>query len=63
MTAVRMTQGLMVSSTLRNLQMGLSKYADLQEQLSTGKRVIRASDSPTDATASMRTRRSERAHV
>ena len=56
MTAVRMTQGLMVSSTLRNLQMGLSKYADLQEQLSTGKRVIRASDSPTDATASMRTR-------
>lgn len=56
MTTVRVTQPMLVASSLRNLQSGLNKYADLQEQLSTGKRVNRASDSPTDATGSMRTR-------
>lgn len=56
MSTVRVTQPMMVATSLRNLQSGLSKYADLQEQLSTGKVLNRASDSPTDATASMRTR-------
>ncbi|GAA4115984.1 flagellar hook-associated protein FlgL [Nocardioides fonticola] len=56
MSVVRVTQPMLVASSLRNLQGGLNKYADLQEQLSTGKRVNRASDSPSDATGSMRTR-------
>ncbi|MBZ5736155.1 flagellar hook-associated protein FlgL [Nocardioides sp. TRM66260-LWL] len=56
MSTVRVTQPMMVGMSLRNLQSSLSKYNDLQERLSTGKVVNRASDSPTDATASMRTR-------
>lgn len=56
MTTVRITQPMLAHATLRNLQMGLSRYADLQERLSTGKKVLRASDSPTDATAAMRAR-------
>lgn len=56
MSVVRVTQPMLVATSLRNLQGGLNRYADLQEQLSTGKRVNRASDSPSDATGSMRTR-------
>ena len=43
MSVVRVTQPMLVATSLRNLQNGLNKYADLQEQLSTGKRVNRAS--------------------
>lgn len=56
MTTVRITQSMLTSSTLRNLQAGLSRYASIQERLATGKNVVRASDDPTGATSAMRTR-------
>lgn len=49
MGAIRITQGLLVTRTLSNLNSQLRRIAVLQEQLSTGFRVNRPSDDPIDA--------------
>ncbi|WP_172636418.1 flagellar hook-associated protein FlgL [Aeromicrobium massiliense] len=53
-----MTHGSMTLSSLNNLQASLGRLAQSQEQLTTGKRINRASDDPTDAARAMRTRSS-----
>ena len=52
----RITQNMLVGSSLTSLQRRLSGLADVQEQLTTGKVLNRPSDSPTDTTAAMRMR-------
>ena len=56
MTVTRVTQNMLAGRSLSALQGSLSRLATTQEQLSTGKVINRASDSPTDATSSMRMR-------
>ncbi|WP_232677517.1 flagellar hook-associated protein FlgL [Nocardioides sp. R-C-SC26] len=56
MSGMRVTQGMLASRSLTSLQTSLSRLASVQEQLSTGRVVNRASDSPTDAAAAMRLR-------
>ena len=58
MTINRVTQQMMMSRSYDALQVGLSRLAKTQEQLSTGRVLNRPSDSPTDATSAMRIRAS-----
>ncbi len=57
---MRVTQGSINASTLRGLQMALGRVQDLQNQLSSGKRISVPSDDPS-ATASAMTYRSQQA--
>lgn len=54
----RVTQQMMSQRSLDGLQLGLTRLARIQEQLSTGKVINRVSDAPADATAAMRLRSS-----
>jgi flagellar hook-associated protein 3 FlgL len=56
MVMIRTTQNMVVGRSLTSLQAGLSRLAQTQEKLSTGKNLNRPSDSPTDATTSMKIR-------
>ena len=58
MAAFRVTQQSMVDRSLSSLQLGLGRLSDLQEQLSSGRRLNRPSDSPTDTATAMRLRSS-----
>jgi flagellar hook-associated protein 3 FlgL len=58
----RVTQNLLVGTSVTSLQRQLSRLAGVQEQLSTGKVLNRPSDSPTDTTAAMRMRSAILAH-
>lgn len=58
MAVSRVTQGMMTQRALSSLQLGLGRLATTQEQISTGKRLNRPSDSPTDTVAAMRVRSS-----
>ncbi|WP_110208239.1 flagellar hook protein [Nocardioides daejeonensis] len=52
----RVTQNMMVRQSLTSIETNASRLAASQEQLSTGRRLNRPSDSPADAAAAMRTR-------
>lgn len=56
MSTVRLTQGMLVSRAQDAIQAGLSRFSDAQERVSTGKRLNRPSDSPTDTASAMRLR-------
>lgn len=56
MVMIRTTQNMVVARSLTSLQAGLGRLAETQEKLSTGKNLNRPSDSPTDATTSMKIR-------
>lgn len=56
MVMIRTTQNMLVGRSLAGLQSGLTRLAQTQEKLSTGKNLNRPSDSPTDATTSMKIR-------
>lgn len=56
MAISRVTQNLMTQHSLTGLQTGLSRLAQIQEQLSTGRVLNRPSDSPSDTTSAMRVR-------
>lgn len=58
MSITRVTQNMMTQRSLAGLQGGLSRVADLQEQVSSGKRLTRPSDSPADTVSAMRLRSS-----
>ncbi|RNL61044.1 flagellar hook-associated protein 3 [Nocardioides marmoriginsengisoli] len=58
MAIQRVTQNMLSERSVSSLQLGLSKLAKLQEQLSTGRILNRPSDSPPDTTAAMRIRSS-----
>jgi flagellar hook-associated protein 3 FlgL len=47
--AMRITQGMLADRTLRDLQAGQREVARLQEQVSTGRKVLRPSDDPLAA--------------
>lgn len=53
MSTTRVTQNLLVSRSLASLQGSLSRLGKVQEQISTGRVVNRASDDPTAASAAM----------
>ncbi|HCB03996.1 MAG TPA: flagellar hook-associated protein FlgL [Nocardioides sp.] len=61
MTTVRLTQNMMVNRSQSAMQNALVRLADAQEQVSSGKRINRPSDSPTDTTSAMRLRGSLKA--
>jgi flagellar hook-associated protein 3 FlgL len=61
MTTMRLTQNMMVARSQGAVQLGLSRFSAVQEQLATGKRLTRPSDSPTDTTSAMRLRASLKA--
>lgn len=56
MTSIRVTQNMIAGRSVASLQAGLDRLARTQERLSTGKEINRPSDSPTDATTSMKIR-------
>jgi flagellar hook-associated protein 3 FlgL len=56
MAMVRVTQNMIAGRSVASLQAGLDRLARTQERLSTGKEINRPSDSPTDATTSMKIR-------
>lgn len=56
MTTLRVTQRMMVNSSLTALQLGMGRLANTQEQLSTGRLINRPSDSPTGTNEAMRIR-------
>ncbi|WP_298758578.1 flagellar hook-associated protein FlgL [uncultured Nocardioides sp.] len=56
MVMIRVTQNMVTGRSLTSLQAGLDRLAQTQEKLSTGKNLNRPSDSPTDATTSMKIR-------
>ena len=56
MSAVRITQRLMVDRSLASLQLGLGRLSTSQEKLSTGRNINRPSDSPTGTNDAMRLR-------
>lgn len=56
MAITRITQNMMVGRSNLSLQTALSALAKSQEQLSTGRRLNRPSDSPADTTSAMRLR-------
>lgn len=58
MSTFRVTQRTIVDRSLGGIQTGLARLSQVQEQLSTGRRINRASDSPTDAASAMRLRSS-----
>ncbi|MGH9134081.1 MAG: flagellar hook-associated protein FlgL [Ilumatobacteraceae bacterium] len=57
MSAIRVTPSMMVRSTLRDLNLSYARLAHTQEQLSTGRQIVRASDDPTVAADAMHLRR------
>lgn len=57
----RITHGMTATRSLRGLQGSLGRVQDLQEQLSSGKRLFRPSDDPVAAAASMRMRSAKQA--
>ncbi len=61
MSTLRLTQNMLVDRSVNRLQLGLSNLASVQERLSTGRRLNRPSDSPTDTTSAMRLRSSLKA--
>jgi flagellar hook-associated protein 3 FlgL len=56
MAITRVTQSMMTDRSLNGLQTSLSRLADIQERLSTGRELNRPSDSPTGTTSAMRLR-------
>lgn len=54
----RVTQSMLTDRSLSHLQTGLSRLAEIQEHLSTGRVLNRASDNPGDAATAMRLRAS-----
>lgn len=54
----RVTQNSMVDRSMSSLQLGMGRISHLQEQLSSGRRLNRPSDSPTDTATAMRLRSS-----
>lgn len=54
----RVTQNMMSERSLAGMQLGLSRLARIQEQLTTGRVLNRPSDSPIDAAAAMDLRKS-----
>lgn len=56
MTAYRVTERSIATNVLTGLQSNLQRLGDIQQQLSSGKRVSQPSDSPTDAVAIMQYR-------
>ena len=56
MTTLRVTQRMMVNSSLTALQLGMGRLAETQEQLSTGRLINKPSDSPTGTNEAMRIR-------
>lgn len=56
MTSVRVTQSMLSSRSLAGVQTGLSRLAETQEHLTTGRVLNRPSDNPTDSTIAMRLR-------
>ncbi len=58
MTTMRVTQNMLTDRSVGSLQIGLSRLAKVQEQISTGRVLNRPSDSPTQTTAAMRMRSS-----
>lgn len=59
----RVTHTTIQRSTLANLQVNLSRMADLQAQMSSGKKINVASDDPAGASDSMRLRNEQRTAV
>jgi len=53
---MRITNGMMQTAALRQLQSGFREVADAQRQVITGRRILKASDDPSAASAAMRTR-------
>lgn len=58
MAISRVTQSMMTQRSVGGLQSSLSKLAEIQEQLSTGRILNRPSDSPSDTMSAMRMRSS-----
>ncbi len=58
MTIGRVTHGSMTLSSLNNLQATLGRLSQSQEQVTTGRRINRPSDDPTDSARALRTRSS-----
>lgn len=58
MAISRVTHQMMTQRAGANLQNNLQRLAEIQEHLSTGRRINRPSDSPTDASTAMRLRSS-----
>jgi flagellar hook-associated protein 3 FlgL len=56
MSSMRITNSMMVRSTLRDLNSSYARLARTQEQLSTGRQLVRASDDPAVAADAMRLR-------
>ncbi|GAA3450663.1 flagellar hook-associated protein FlgL [Dactylosporangium matsuzakiense] len=56
MPGFRVTERSVATNTLANLQVNLQKNQDLQNQLSSGKQITKASDSPGGAVIAMQTR-------
>jgi flagellar hook-associated protein 3 FlgL len=61
MSTLRVTQSMLVHRSVNSLNLGLTRLSTVQEQLSTGKRLNRPSDSPTDTSSAMRLRSSLKA--
>ncbi len=59
--STRITYGMTANTSLRGLQAGLARTQDLQEQLSSGRRLFRPSDDPVATAASMRMRSAKQA--
>ena len=59
--SMRLTQNMMVGRSQSAVQSAMGRLADAQAHLSTGKRLTRPSDSPTDTTSAMRLRASLKA--
>lgn len=56
MAITRVTQRMMTEQSLSGVQAGLSRLSAVQEQMSTGRRLNRPSDSPSDTATAMRLR-------
>jgi flagellar hook-associated protein 3 FlgL len=56
MTTPRITQGMIAQQSLTNLQTSLDRLQKLQAQVSSGKQILRPSDSPVGTVAAMRYR-------
>ena len=56
MSTVRLTQGMLVSRAQDAIQAGLSRFSAAQQQVATGKRLNRPSDSPSETASAMRLR-------
>lgn len=59
----RVTQQGLKQASLANLQSNLSRMSQLQGQLSSGKRIVKASDDPAGMVDAMRIRGDQRANA